>query len=122
MIPPGSWLGLLGGGQLGRMFAQAAQRLGYRILVVDPDASSPAGAIADRHVQAGYVDDAALMEVARLCAAVTTEFENVPAASLERLAHHIPARPAATAVQVAQDRILEKTFLANNGFPVTPFR
>jgi 5-(carboxyamino)imidazole ribonucleotide synthase len=122
MIPPGSWLGLLGGGQLGRMFTHAAQRMGYRVLVLDPDSASPTGAAADRHLQAGYTDPAALDEIAHVCAAVTTEFENVPAASLERLARAIPARPSAASVRIAQDRVLEKTFFAENGLPITEFR
>jgi 5-(carboxyamino)imidazole ribonucleotide synthase len=121
MIPPGSWLGLLGGGQLGRMFAQAAQRLGYRVLVVDPDPSSPTGAIAEHHLQADYADPSALDELTQTCAAVTTEFENVPAAALERLAARIPSRPSGSAVRIAQDRMLEKAFLAGNGFAVAPF-
>ena len=122
MIPPGSWLGMLGGGQLGRMFTHAAQALGYRILVVDPDPHSPAGAAADRHLQARYDDSGALDEIGRSCAAVTTEFENVPAGALEQLARVIPARPSAHAVRIAQDRELEKSFLADNGFDVAPFR
>ncbi|MBK9608038.1 MAG: 5-(carboxyamino)imidazole ribonucleotide synthase [Betaproteobacteria bacterium] len=122
MIPPGHWLGMLGGGQLGRMFTHAAQALGYRILVLDPDPHSPAGAVADRHLQAKYDDSEALDELARSCAAVTTEFENVPAGALDRLARAIPARPSANAVRIAQDRELEKSFLADNGFAVAPFR
>ena len=122
MIPPGYWLGMLGGGQLGRMFTHAAQALGYRILVLDPDPHSPAGAVADRHLQAKYDDPAALDELARSCAAVTTEFENVPAGALDRLANAIPARPSAHPVRIAQDRELEKSFLADNGFAVAPFR
>ena len=121
MIPPGSWLGMLGGGQLGRMFTQAAQTLGYRVLVVDPDPLSPAGAVADRHLQAGYLEEAALDALASRCAAVTTEFENVPAAALERLARSIPTRPGAAAVRVTQDRVAEKTFVAGLGFAVAPF-
>jgi len=92
MIPPGSWLGMLGGGQLGRMFTHAAQALGYKVLVLDPDALSPAGAVADRHLPAQYENREALDELARVCAAVTTEFENVPASALELLARRIPAR------------------------------
>src|SRR5437867_12382182 len=112
MIPPGSWLGLLGGGQLGRMFTHAAQSMGYKVLVLDPDPLSPAGAVADRHLQAGYSESAALAEIARVCAAVTTEFENVPASALEALARTIPACPGAAAVRIAQDRIAEKSFFA----------
>ena len=122
MIPPGAWLGIMGGGQLGRMFTHAAQSLGYKVLVLDPDPLSPAGAVADRHLQAAYDDADAHAQLARVCAAVTTEFENVPAAALERLARHVPVRPSANAVRIAQDRMLEKTFLANNGFAVAPFR
>ena len=81
-LSPGAWLGVLGGGQLGRMFCTAAQTLGYRVCVLDPDTSSPAGAIADRHIQAQYLDSVALDEMAGLCSAITTEFENVPAAAL----------------------------------------
>lgn len=122
MIPPGSWLGMLGGGQLGRMFTHAAQALGYKVLVLDPDTPSPAGAVADRHLLAKHEDPEALDELARVCAAVTTEFENVPAGALEQLARQIPARPSAQAVRIAQDREQEKTFLADNGFAVAPFR
>ncbi len=113
---------MLGGGQLGRMFTHAAQALGYKVLVLDPDTLSPAGAVADRHLPAKYEDPEALAELARACAAVTTEFENVPAGALEQLALQIPARPSAQAVRVAQDRGQEKTFLADNGFAVAPFR
>jgi 5-(carboxyamino)imidazole ribonucleotide synthase len=122
MIRPGSWLGMLGGGQLGRMFTHAAQALGYKVLVLDPNTPSPAGAVADRHLLAKHDDLQALDEVARVCAAVTTEFENVPASALERLARQIPAWPSAHAVRIAQDRTQEKTFLVNNGFAVAPSR
>jgi 5-(carboxyamino)imidazole ribonucleotide synthase len=113
---------MLGGGQLGRMFTHAAQALGYKVLVLDPDALSPAGAVADRHLQAQYEDPEALAELARTCAAVTTEFENVPAGALEQLAREIPARPAAQSVRIAQDREQEKKFLAENGFALAPYR
>src|SRR6186997_1153562 len=115
MISPGSWLGLLGGGQLGRMFTHAAQSMGYKVLVLDPDPGSPAGSVADRHLQSGYTDETALDEIARVCAAATTEFENVPAVALERLGKAMPARPPASAVRIAQDRVLEKSFLSDNG-------
>ncbi len=81
-IAPGAWLGLLGGGQLGRMFCMAAQSLGYKVCVLDPGRDSPAGAVADDHLCADYLDQAALAELARRCRAATTEFENVPAAAL----------------------------------------
>ncbi len=114
-------LGLLGGGQLGRFFVQAAQELGYRVWVLDPDPASPAGHIADRHLAADYSDRVALDALAAGCAAVTTEFENVPAPSLEYLVASVRVRPAATAVAVCQDRIAEKTFLRDQGLPHGPF-
>ena len=122
MISPPAWLGVMGGGQLGRMFTHAAQALGYKVLVLDPDVLSPAGAVADFHLQAGYEDAAALDRIADTCAGITTEFENVPAAALERLAQRIPARPSGAAVRVAQDRSLEKNFVADSGLAVAPFR
>jgi 5-(carboxyamino)imidazole ribonucleotide synthase len=121
-IAPGNWLGLLGGGQLGRMFATAAAALGYRVCVVDPDPASPAAAVSEKHLQAAYEDDAALAELAALCRAVTIEFENVPAAALRKLADRVPVRPAADAVAVAQDRIFEKRFMVANGIDVAPHR
>ena len=108
MIQPGATLGLLGGGQLGRMFVLAARALGYRVTVLDLDADSPAAQVADHHLAAAYDDESALEQLARECAAVTTEFENVPAASLEFLAARVPVRPGANAVAIAQDRALEK--------------
>lgn len=121
-IAPGNWLGLLGGGQLGRMFAMAAASLGYRVCVVDPDPASPAGAICEEHLQAPYEDDDALAELARRCRAVTVEFENVSASALRRLAEHVPVRPAAEAVAVAQDRAHEKRFMVANGIEVAPHK
>ncbi|MEW6354624.1 MAG: 5-(carboxyamino)imidazole ribonucleotide synthase [Pseudomonadota bacterium] len=117
MIIPDAYLGILGGGQLGRMFCVAAQTMGYRVMVLDPDPASPAARGADRHLCADYTDRAALTEMGRACAAVTCEFENVPAASLEFLAQCCTVRPAAGAVAIAQDRIAEKTFLRDQGFP-----
>ena len=117
---PGAWLGMVGGGQLGRMFCFAAQAMGYRVAVLDPDETSPAGAVADRHLRAAYDDEAALTELARLCAAVSTEFENVPAASLDFLARTTFVSPAGRCVAVAQDRIAEKRFIASSGVPVAP--
>ena len=115
MIAPGAWLGLLGGGQLGRMFCMAAQSLGYKIVVLDTGAASPAGSVADRHIRADYQDPAALAKLAALAAAATTEFENVPAAALDYLARSLRVTPAAASVAIAQDRISEKTFLAGQG-------
>ena len=120
MIAPGAFLGLLGGGQLGRMFTMAAQSMGYRVMVLDPGADSPAGSVADRHVRAEYLDRAGLDELGS-CAAVTTEFENVPAEALERLAGCCVVSPAAASVAVAQDRICEKQFLVAHGLETAPF-
>ena len=117
MILPPSTLGMLGGGQLGRFFVTAAHELGYKVWVLDPDPHSPAGLIADRHLVAGYEDYAALDEFAQGCAAVTTEFENVPAGTLDYLAKFVPVRPGAAAVSVCQNRIAEKSFLRDNGLP-----
>lgn len=121
MILPGATLGVVGGGQLGRMFALRARVMGYRVVVLEPDADSPAGQVADAQVRAAYDDPAALDRLASECAAVTTEFENVPAATLERLARSVPVRPGAAAVAVAQDRIREKTALVERGFATAPF-
>lgn len=120
-IKLGSMLGLLGGGQLGRMFAMAAQQMGYRVTVLDPAAESPAGSIAERHLQANYLNDQALDELGSTCAAVTIEFENVPAQALRYLARRCVVSPDAESVSIAQNRIREKQFLAENGFPVGPF-
>lgn len=121
MIAPGAMLGVLGGGQLGRMFAMAAHTLGYRVTVLDPDPHSPAAHSADRHLCADYDDLEALAELSRTCAAVTVEFENIAASSLEWLAGRCTVRPDAHAVSIAQDRIAEKIFLQKFGFPVAPF-
>jgi 5-(carboxyamino)imidazole ribonucleotide synthase len=120
-IPPGSWLGLLGGGQLGRMFCMAAQSLGYRVAVLDPAADGPAASVADRHIHADYLDAAGLARLAALASAATTEFENVPAAALEFLSASARVAPAAASVAIAQDRISEKTFLSGHGFAVAPY-
>jgi 5-(carboxyamino)imidazole ribonucleotide synthase len=107
---PPTWLGVMGGGQLGRMFAHAAQMMGYRVAVLEPSRDCPAGQVAERLVEAGYVDAAGLDALASQCAAVTTEFENVPAESLSRLAERVFVAPNASCVSIAQDRILEKRF------------
>jgi 5-(carboxyamino)imidazole ribonucleotide synthase len=108
---------MLGGGQLGRFFVSAAHESGYAVWVLDPDAESPAGRIADRHLCAAYDDADALGDIAAHCAAATTEFENVPAATLACLAERMPVHPSARAVAICQDRIAEKSFLRDNGFP-----
>jgi len=120
MLPPGAWLGVLGGGQLGRMFCQAAQALGYRVAVLDPAESCPAGMVADEHIRAAYDDADGLDRLAQRCAAVTTEFENVPADSLHRLARTRTATPSGNAVAVAQDRLAEKNYIQAAGVPVAP--
>ena len=122
MILPGATLGVLGGGQLGRMFVLQARTMGYRTVVLDPDPGSPAGQVADLHLCAPYADGTALDRLARECDAVTTEFENVPAEALERLAGLCRVRPPVGAVAIAQDRIREKQFLERAGFPTAPFR
>lgn len=119
-ILPGAWLGMLGGGQLGRMFCTAAQAMGYRVAVLDPDQASPAGSVADRHLCAAHDDEAALIELGELCAAISTEFENVPAASLDLLARHSLVSPASQCLAIAQDRIAEKRFIAETGIAVAP--
>jgi 5-(carboxyamino)imidazole ribonucleotide synthase len=101
-------LGVLGGGQLGRMFVHAAQRLGYFTAVLEPDAQSPAGLVSHHHIQTNYDDPAGLAELAQLCQAITTEFENVPAQALHTLALARPVAPGAAVVGIAQDRIAEK--------------
>lgn len=121
LLPPAT-LGMLGGGQLGRYFVQAAHELGFRVIVLDPDPASPAGRIADRHLAAPYDDPSALAELAGQCAAISTEFENVPAGTLETLARKTRVRPMAAAVATCQDRIAEKSFLRDQGLPVGPFR
>lgn len=121
MIPPGATLGLLGGGQLGRMFTQAAQRLGYEVVVLDPDPGSPAGRIAARHLRADYTDAVALTELGEASRAVTTEFENVPAASLALVRTFCPVRPGPEAVTRTQDRLVEKEFARSCGLETAPW-
>lgn len=118
--PPGTWLGVLGGGQLGRMFCHAAQAMGYHVAVLDPGETSPAGMVADWHIRAAYDDPAALDQLAQRCAAVTTEFENVPADSLRRLARICITAPSGDSVAIAQDRLEEKAFIRQSGAAVVP--
>lgn len=121
MLLPGATLGVLGGGQLGRMFCVAARTMGYRTLVLDPDPRSPAGRIADEHILAGYTDQEALARMAHRCDAITTEFENVPAESLRYLAQFKPVSPSAECVEIAQNRIREKEFAQKAGIAPAPF-
>ena len=118
---PGATLGVLGGGQLGRMWAHAAQRMGYNTAVLDPDAQSPAGLVSHHHIHTDYLDAAGLKQLAAVCQAVTTEFENVPADALAQLAATLPVSPAASAVAVAQDRAREKAHFVACGVPVAPY-
>jgi 5-(carboxyamino)imidazole ribonucleotide synthase len=120
VIAPGATLGVLGGGQLGRMFVHAAQRLGYRCIAVDPGADSPAGRVAEQHLRLDYLDERALDVLGADAQAVTTEFENVPAEALRRLAERLPVAPGAAAVAVCQDRALEKATFARCGVPCAP--
>lgn len=119
-IAPGATLGVMGGGQLGRMFVHAAQQLGYATAVLDADAHSPAGLVAHHHVRSSYTDAAGLAELARVSAAITTEFENVPADALATLAATRPVAPAAAAVATCQDRAAEKAHFRRCEVPCAP--
>jgi 5-(carboxyamino)imidazole ribonucleotide synthase len=121
-LPPGSTIGILGGGQLGRMLAMAAARLGFDVAVLEREADSPAGRTAAKLIVADYRDEAALAELAGLTTLVTYEFENVPAASVAWLAERgVEVAPGAQALAVAQDRVAEKTFLNAHGAPTVAF-
>lgn len=120
ILPP-AMLGIIGGGQLGRMFTIAAKSMGYKVTVLEPEAGCPASTLADLHLCAAYDDAKALAELARTCQAVTTEFENVPAASLDFLAQSIRVSPSAEAVSIAQDRIKEKRYISASGLDVAPY-
>jgi 5-(carboxyamino)imidazole ribonucleotide synthase len=122
MIEPGASLGVVGGGQLGRMFALRARAMGYRVIVLEPDPRSPAGAAADRHIVAPYDDPAALAQLAESSDAITIEFENVPAEALRTLARTRPVRPSEGSVAIVQDRISEKRHVTDAGFRTAPFR
>ena len=121
MILPGATLGMLGGGQLGRMFVHAATSMGYRVIVLDPNSSSPAGEIAHLHLQAKYDDTHSLKALAQECSVITTEFENVPAEVFEHLEKTCLVSPNARALELAQDRIKEKQFAQSLDIPPTPF-
>lgn len=120
-VKPGQWLGMLGGGQLGRMFCHSAQSLGYKVAVLDPDPQSPAGTVADKHFVNQYDDKQALQEMAKLCQAITMEFENVPADSLSLLEDQVTVRPSSFAVSISQNRITEKEYFTKAGVAVAPF-
>ena len=120
-ILPGSTIGVLGSGQLGRMFAMAARRMGYRVHTLSPDDDSPTGQVADREITAEYDDIDAVAAFARAVDVVTFEFENVPYVAAETAALYAPVRPNGHALHIMQQRAREKGFLADHGFPVTPF-
>ena len=117
MITPGKTIGVLGGGQLGRMLAQAAQTLGYRVHVYEPQIHCPAGAVANHEVNASYQDADALLDFARGVDVVTYEFENIPAAALAVIAPLVPLHPSAEVLHTTQNRQREKAWLKSNGFP-----
>jgi 5-(carboxyamino)imidazole ribonucleotide synthase len=121
-ILPGSTIGCLGGGQLGRMFALAARKMGYRVHTVDPTPDSPTGQISDREYNVPFTDVATLTEFARGVDVVTYEFENIPVEALDALAPRIPLRPGRNVLYTTQNRLREKQFLQRGGFPVAPFR
>ena len=120
-LPAGSTIGIIGGGQLGRMLAMAAARLGYRTVVLEPQPDCPAAQVANRQITAAYDDTAALAELAAVSAVVTYEFENVPVMAASALAVTVPVYPPARALEVAQDRVAEKKFLNGIGIPTADF-
>ncbi|MEP7298955.1 MAG: 5-(carboxyamino)imidazole ribonucleotide synthase [Burkholderiales bacterium] len=119
-ITPGATLGVMGGGQLARMFVHAAQQMGYATAVLDADPASPAGLIAHQHIRTDYLDPQGLAQLAECSAAITTEFENVPAQALARLGEHRPVAPGAAAVAICQDRAAEKAHFARSGVACAP--
>jgi 5-(carboxyamino)imidazole ribonucleotide synthase len=121
-ILPGATIGVVGGGQLGRMLALDARRMGYRIAVLDPSRDAPAGVIADRHLTAAFHDSAAVAELAAAADVVTFEVEHVPLDSARAAAVIKPVRPSVGVLAACQDRIREKAFLSEHGFPVAPWR
>lgn len=121
-ILPGSTIGVLGSGQLGRMFAMAARRLGYRVTTLSPEQDTPTGQIADEEIVASYDDLDAIRAFARKVQVITFEFENVSSAATEAAAEIVPVRPSGSVLHITQNRLREKAFLSRNGFPVTPFQ
>lgn len=122
MILPGATLGILGSGQLGRMFAIAARRMGYRVHVFSPDYDTPTGQVADLEIKASYDDLDAISDFARKVSVVTFEFENVPSATCEVASQYAPVRPAGSVLNTTQNRLREKNWLVKAGIPVAPFR
>ncbi len=121
-LPPGSVIGILGGGQLGRMLSVAAARLGYKTAIFEPGGDCPASHVANFHLQAGYEDEAALRRFAQGVDVITYEFENVPTSALDILETLRPIRPGREALRISQDRIVEKDFLSGLGLAVAPYR
>ncbi|MFL5560375.1 MAG: 5-(carboxyamino)imidazole ribonucleotide synthase [Gemmatimonadaceae bacterium] len=121
-IRPGSTIGFLGGGQLGRMTAFAARSMGYDVHVLDPDPSAPARAIATRFIEARLDDADAIVQLAEGCAVLMPEIETISAEGMARAVAHAPVRPGASVLHIIQDRARQKEWLAANGFPLTPFR
>ncbi len=121
-LPPGSTIGIIGGGQLGRMIAMAAAKLGYRTIVLEPQADCPAAQVANRQIVAAYDDEAALAELALLSSVVTYEFENVPVTAAEKLSHSVAVCPPPMALELSQDRLTEKRFLNGIGLATADFR
>ena len=120
-ILPGAVIGVLGSGQLGRMFAIAARQMGYRVHTYSPETDTPTGQIADEEISDSYQNLDRVRQFAKKVAAVTFEFENVPAACVEAAAEFAPVRPSGAVLHITQHRLREKTFLAENGFPTTKF-
>lgn len=121
MSKPDPTVGILGGGQLGRMLAQAAHGLGVKAVILCPEDDSPAGQVADRVIQAPYKSEDALKELAEACDAVTYEFENIPSTAVQFISKHVPVRPGVAALKTSQNRIVEKNFLAEIGVQTTAF-
>src|SRR6202050_3150365 len=121
-VLPGATVGVLGSGQLGRMFAIAARRMGYRVHTLSPDEDTPTGQVADLEVKAAYEDLDAVSQFARDVKVVTFEFENVPAPTAEAAAQCAPVRPSGSVLHTTQQRIREKAFLTRAGLPTTPYR
>ncbi|WP_127089920.1 5-(carboxyamino)imidazole ribonucleotide synthase [Aquabacter cavernae] len=121
MIKPGATIGILGGGQLGRMIALSCAQLGLKTHILCPDADSPAFQVSDGHICAAYDDEAALAELASISDVVTYEFENVPLATAQFLQARVPVRPGPRALAVSQDRLAEKTFVRDLGIETAPF-
>ncbi|HXT37624.1 MAG TPA: ATP-grasp domain-containing protein, partial [Chloroflexota bacterium] len=121
ILAPGGTIGMLGGGQLGRMTTLAARVMGYRVVVLDPTPNCPAGQVADRHTVAPYDDEQAIADLGKGTDVVTLEFENLPVATVRRLAHHLPTRPGTEVLSICQDRLAERRFLARLGIPTASF-